>query len=83
MFSPIVRKQIAHTVENSIILVVITAVALGLTYAEDFCKSHGRHECLAQGVRVVSMYSFFVDAVVFCATITIVGYKMIRHTWKG
>jgi hypothetical protein len=82
MLSPLVRQQIAHVLEITLVLIVIAGIAAGLTFLEDLCETRQQHLWLCQIIRVVSMYSIFVGAVIFCTTITIVGIRLIRNMGK-
>ena len=79
MLNPPNRKQMAHVLEIALVLVVIAGSALGLNFLADFCQTRHQPLWLGQAARVVAMYLFFVDAVIFCSAIAIVGIRLIRN----
>ena len=79
MITPFKRQQITHVLEIALVLIVVTAVAIGLTFLADFCQSHYQHLWLGQLVRVVAMYLFFVAGVIFCTSLTIFGIRLVRN----
>jgi len=79
MISPFKRQQTAHVLEIVLVLTVVSGVAMGLTLLADFFQGGTQHRWLGQVVRVVAMYLFFVAAVIFCASLTIFGIRLIRN----
>jgi fluoride ion exporter CrcB/FEX len=73
------RQPMAQVLETTLVLAVITGLAIGLTFLADFCQARNQAQWLCQTIRVGSMYAYFVAAVIFCTTITMVGIRLIRN----
>ena len=72
-----IKRQMV--LETILVLVPLVIIAIGLTSLDGFLQARGQHLWLSQVLRVLSMYSFFVAAVIFCATITVLGIKLFKN----
>ncbi len=77
MRNPLLSRQMVF--ETVLVLVLLTSLAIGLTSLEGFLEARRQQLWLCQVVQVLSMYSFFVAAVIFCATLTMVGIKFFKN----
>ena len=65
--------------ETIVVLTLITGLAVGLSSLGGFLEAQRQLLWLGQVCKVLSMYSFFVAAVIFCATLTMVGIKWFKN----
>jgi hypothetical protein len=77
MLSPLIKRQLV--LETIVVLTLITGLAVGLSAFGGFLEAQRHNPWLCQVLRVLSLYSFFVAAVIFCATITMIGIKWFMN----
>jgi len=80
---PIWTEEIKHSVKTFAFAVVIFALAIGLTYVEDFCVAQKRPPWLIIGVQALSIWMFIVDAVVLFNLGLRVILRSIRSTKRN
>ncbi|MGA2137522.1 MAG: hypothetical protein ABSH14_01545 [Verrucomicrobiia bacterium] len=79
LFSLKLRKLLLHSVQHFVIAIVIFAMAIALTYLEDYCVEHHRPAWLVFGVQMLSIWMFIVDCIVVGSIVAIVGVRSIRE----
>lgn len=75
-------ELLKHTATNFLIAVALCTAALALDALEHWCARHEVSPWLIFGVGLVSRMTFVVDAVLFVATMSMVGAHLIRESFN-
>jgi hypothetical protein len=67
-FSAKFRRDFRRSIELYISAFLVLVAAIVFSYAEDWCRAHGRPEWMIYGSQGITIFLFISDGIVVCVT---------------